>query len=105
MLLLLFKGWELLIERCLALGERIVGGETASITTLPAKLLLVEEDELLRKRRELLIWDKGTELDDDEVFTVFTTLVSDKESSFFTASGECAPFFQIKNKNQSYKLN
>ena len=77
------------MERCLVLGDIGLGGETASITTFAAMLVLAEF-ELFKKRRELLICDKGTELDDDDVLTVFT-FVSDNERSFLTASGECAP--------------
>jgi hypothetical protein len=90
----LFNGCELLRLRLLDRGDRGVGGDMPLIPLLAHRLelLLAEDDDLMRFRD----WDKcdrGTEVDDDEVFTVLT-LVSERASSFLTASGECAPLIE-----------
>lgn len=86
----LFKGCELLIERSFVLGDKGVGGDMEPIALFDTFVLATDDVDVFKTMRELLKWDKGTELDDDEFFTVFT-LVSDKANNFLTASGECVP--------------
>jgi hypothetical protein len=98
----LFKGCELLRFLFLERGERGVGGDMPLIPLLAQMFeLLLADDEDLSRFLDWVRCDKGTDVDDDEVFTVFT-LVSDSARSFLTASGECVPkmnTFKIRPRN------
>jgi len=104
----LFIGCELLMVRLLLLGDKCTDGEmvVADMFWLMLLLLLLlllcwmldteESDDVEVKfewfefkgvLRALAMCDKGTLVDEDEFFTVFT-LLSDKASNFLTASGE-----------------
>ena len=83
------------MERCFVLGDMGTFGDK-----LPAAILFEDKFPTLLlpdvfSRRELLRCDRGTDVDEIELFTVFT-FDSDKAKSFLTASGECVPFLRYK---------
>lgn len=77
------------MERCFVLGDNGIVGDRLLAAMLfedmLAPLLLFTD---VFNNLELLICERGIEVEEVEFLNVLT-FVSDKDKSFFTASGEC----------------